>query len=452
MTVRKTSFAVSEKSKPETYRVYKRRWLMIFIFAAIYFINSAHWVQYTIIADTIKKFYNVDTTMVNMTSVVYLVPYLPLILPASYLIDKKGVRFTLLLAAIGNFFGSWLKVFSAHPNGFYIGLTGQTILAISQLFILSLPPKLAGIWFDKHQMSTACTIGVFGTQLGIATSFFLTPIVVQDHDNLDSIGDDLYRLFIFMAIYTTVNLIITILFFQEEPPTPPSEAQKLKKQENSNPIESFKKLLTNQPFVMLLCAYSINIGIYNTINTLLNPILVEHFKINGAQFAGRIGVVFVASGTFSSVVFGMILDRTKKFKEVTAVVYFMSVVGMLAFTFAVISENKLFIYLSALMFGTFVSGYLVVGYETGVELTYPESEFNSSGLLIGVSSMAGVIFTFLFTYILETTSDFWANMGMAMLLMVGTVLTLFTRNVRKRQEALDPSKLKQHIEKNTEKF
>ncbi|XP_044729456.1 uncharacterized MFS-type transporter C09D4.1-like [Chrysoperla carnea] len=429
MTVRKTSFGVSEKSKPEAYRVYKRRWFMIFIFFTIYFINSVHWVQYTIIANIIEKFYNVDPTMVNMTSVVYLIAYLPLILPASYVIDKKGVRFVLLVAASGNFIGSWLKVFSATPNGFYIGLTGQTILAVSQLFILSLPAKLAGIWFDASQMSTACTIGVFGAQLGEATGFFLTPIIVRNHKNKDDIG-----------------------IFEEEPPTAPSEAQKLKKQEYSNPIESFKKLLTNKPFVMLLCAYSISIGIYNTINTLLNPIFVEHFEDKCEQFAGRIGVIFVASGSVSSVVFGMILDKTKKFKEVTSAVYFMSVVGMLAFTFAVMSETKLFIYLSACIFGTFVSGYLVVGYETGVELTYPENEFNSAGLLIGMSSTAGGIFTFIFSDMLHKTNDFCVNMTMAGLLMIGTVLTLFTRNVRKRQEALDPSRFNVNVIKNLEKF
>ncbi|XP_044729454.1 uncharacterized MFS-type transporter C09D4.1-like [Chrysoperla carnea] len=316
---------IEDQKSTETisYRVYKRRWFMLFNFFAIFFINSAQWIQYTIIEDIVEKYYNISATMVNMTSVVYLITYLPLILPASYIMNKKGVRFALLLAAGGNFIGSWLKVFSSHPNGFYIGLIGQSILSVSQLFMLSMPPKLAGIWFDSNQMSTACTIGVFGTQLGAAAGFLVTPNVVNDHDNPDEIGQDLFMLFLIVAIITTIILILTFAFFQEEPPTPPSEAHKLKKQENednSNILQSYKRLLTNGPFLMLLSAYGLNIGIYNVINTLLNPILGPHFE-DGAKFAGNIGLIIVASGSFSAVVFGIILDKTRRFKEVTIGIY-----------------------------------------------------------------------------------------------------------------------------------
>lgn len=74
-----------------TYRVYKRRWFMLFNFFAIFFINAAQWIQYTIIEDIVEKYYNISATMVNMTSVVYLITYLPLILPASYVMNKKVI-------------------------------------------------------------------------------------------------------------------------------------------------------------------------------------------------------------------------------------------------------------------------------------------------------------------------------------------------------------------------
>lgn len=93
-----------------------------------------------------------------------------------------------------------------------------------------------------------------------------------------------------------------------------------------------------------------------------------------------------------------------------------------------------------------------MGCETGVELTYPESEFNSSGLLFGISFTISGIFTLLFTFILEKTSDFWSNMLMVALLTIGTVLTIFIRNVCKRQEALRPHNLNQNVDKKSEKF
>ncbi|XP_044730966.1 uncharacterized MFS-type transporter C09D4.1-like [Chrysoperla carnea] len=389
--------------------------------------------------------------MVNMTSVVYLLPYLPLIVPASYVIDKKGIRFTLLLAASGNFIGSLLKVFSAHPNLFFLGLFGQTISSVAQVFLLSMPPKLAGIWFDANQISLACTIGILASELGIGASFLFTPIVVRDHANMNEIGNDLFMLFLIVGIATFTILVLTILFFQEEPLTPPSEAQKLKSQESSNTIKSFKALLINPPFVMLMFAFAINIGILNSVNSLLNPILLLHFQTNGERLAGNVGVICVVFGVLGCFIFGILLDKTKKFKELSVIVYVMSVIGMLAFTFAVASENKIFIYLSAMVYG-FSSSYLVVGCETGVELTYPESEFNSSGLLFGISFTTGGIFTLLFTFILETTSDFWSNMVMVILLTIGTVLTICTRNVCKRQDALRPYNLNENVNQKIEKF
>ncbi|XP_044729455.1 uncharacterized MFS-type transporter C09D4.1-like [Chrysoperla carnea] len=374
-----------------------------------------------------------------MTSVVYLLPYLPLIVPASYVTNKKGIRFTLLLAASGNFIGSLLKVFSAHPNLFLLGLLGQTISSVAQVFLLSMPPKLAGIWFDANQISIACTIGIVGSELGVGASCLFTPMIVQDHENIDDIGHDLFMLFLIVAIATFVMLVFTIFFFQEEPLIPPSEAQKLKYEGISNTIKSFKALLTNPPFVMLLFAFAIFDGILNSVNALLNPTLLPHFQNNGERLAGYVGVIWVVFGIFGCIVFGLILDKTKKFKKLSIIVNIMSIIGMLAFTFAVASENKLFVYLSAMVFGFFSSSYMVVGCETGVELTYPESEFNSSGLLFGASFITGGVFTLLLTFILETTSEFWSNICMVVLLIIGTVFTILTRNVRKRQAALQPS-------------
>lgn len=50
-------------------------------------------------------------------------------------------------------------------------------------------------------MSTACALGVFGTQLGTAIGFVLPPFMVKNHENSDLIGDDLYRLSWVLAIY-----------------------------------------------------------------------------------------------------------------------------------------------------------------------------------------------------------------------------------------------------------
>lgn len=71
--------------------------------------------------------------------------------------------------AFGTMIGAWCKVASARPERFYMTMLGQTIVASSQVFILNLPPRLAAVWFGPSEVSTACSIGVFGNQVNTET-------------------------------------------------------------------------------------------------------------------------------------------------------------------------------------------------------------------------------------------------------------------------------------------
>lgn len=65
-----------------------------------------------------------------------------------------------------------MKVLGVHPDLFYVAFIGQSIVAASQVFILSLPAKLAAVWFGPNQVSSACSIGVFGNQVSVTTISF----------------------------------------------------------------------------------------------------------------------------------------------------------------------------------------------------------------------------------------------------------------------------------------
>ncbi|CAH2256784.1 jg10989 [Pararge aegeria aegeria] len=72
----------------EGYTVYKERWLMLTFFVVYSASNSLQWTQYTIISDIITKYYGVSSNAVSWTSMIYMVTYVPLIFPASWLLDK----------------------------------------------------------------------------------------------------------------------------------------------------------------------------------------------------------------------------------------------------------------------------------------------------------------------------------------------------------------------------
>lgn len=76
------------KKCPVEYKVYPIRWLVLFIFVLYSASNSMQWIQYTIIQDAIVKYYGVSSITVYWTSMIYMISYIPLIFPGSYLLDK----------------------------------------------------------------------------------------------------------------------------------------------------------------------------------------------------------------------------------------------------------------------------------------------------------------------------------------------------------------------------
>lgn len=85
----------SKKGATE-YTVYPIRWLVLFVFVFNSASNSMQWIQYTIIQDAIVKYYGVSSIQVYWTSMIFMITYIPLIFPASWLLDKT-VRHLLIL-------------------------------------------------------------------------------------------------------------------------------------------------------------------------------------------------------------------------------------------------------------------------------------------------------------------------------------------------------------------
>lgn len=77
---------------------------------------------------------------------------------------------------------------------------------------MSLPARVAAVWFGPNQVSSACSIGVFGNQLGIAIGFIMPPMLVKNHDgDKNLVGEDLQFMFYLVAGFTTVLLVLILI-------------------------------------------------------------------------------------------------------------------------------------------------------------------------------------------------------------------------------------------------
>ena len=432
---------MDEEMSEKKYISYPKRWFILFLFVVYSASNAFNWLDLVIISNVLEKYYDVSTMAVTWTSMIYMAVYIPLIFPATWLLQRKGLRTCIIIGSLGNCIGSWIK-FIAWQRAewcFPVLFFGQTICAIAQIFVLGIPAELAGLWFPATQVSTACAIGVFGNQVGNALGFVIPPIVVSDQKHESDyglIGTDLFNLLLGVAVITTLLFITIIFTFQDRPPTPPSRAQEIGKSEKEeNYSSSIKRLMKNTGFLLLLIGYGLNVGIFYAISSLLNTVILTNFK-DSQEDAGAIGLTICITGLAGSIICGFILDKTHQFKRTTVIIYFLSFIGMVLFTFTMTLGHIEIVYVAAGILGFFMTGYLPVGFDFGVEITYPESEGTSSGLLNASAQIFGIVWTITSERIISKGyDDRIANGILAAVLFVGSVLTLFIKPNYRRQQA-----------------
>ena len=86
-----------------------------------------------------------------------------------------------------------------------------------------------------------------------------------------------------------------------------------------------------------------------------------------------------------------------------------------------------------------MTGYLPVGFEFAAELTYPEPEGTSTGILNAGAQVFGIGFTMLYAELLLGYSDIVANVTMAILLCLGIIVTFIIKSDLRRQAAQNPA-------------
>lgn len=90
--------------------------------------------------------------------------------------------------------------------------------------------------------------------------------------------------------------------FQEEPPLPPSPAQQLQRdREDEGQVDEFwtslRRLLADKDFLLLLASWSLNVGVYCAVNTLLSQLVLPHHPVRALSpqaFVSPAGPAFLA--------------------------------------------------------------------------------------------------------------------------------------------------------------
>ncbi|XP_046630284.1 feline leukemia virus subgroup C receptor-related protein 2-like [Neodiprion virginianus] len=417
-------------------KVYKRRWLQLGLFFIYALSNDPHWTQFSSIGKTISRYYSVSPTTVSWTSSILQVTYVVMIMPVCCMIDRVGLRWACLIGSIGISIGSWIIFWSLSPDRFVTVVLGQLVITFSQVFSLTGPVKLVALWFGPNQVATATSIAFFGGPLGIGLSFFVTRMILRNHDNVEDIGRELSPVFLSAAAFSTVVTIALFFFFQDEPLVPPSRATALQvthsKVEDTRFWSTVKRVMTNKSFFAVWNTYGMGYGLFSTMCYMLNPYFLDHFE-NGEEDVGRLGILVVIAGYFCSLTFGIILDKTKQFKELGVFVYIFLLVGEILFAVGLRMEIRWLMLTGFMIFGLFAASYGSLGFELVGEVVYPELEDAYAGLLMFGNQLYGGIFSVIISSLLQNYGEIVVHGFAIAVLSLGLATSGFTEIELKRQ-------------------
>uniref|UniRef100_A0A9L0TSQ6 Major facilitator superfamily (MFS) profile domain-containing protein n=1 Tax=Equus caballus TaxID=9796 RepID=A0A9L0TSQ6_HORSE len=352
--------------------------------------NAFQWIQYASINNIFMNFYGVSTVAIDWLSLCYMLIYIPLLVPGAWLLEKLGLRTIALMAAGLNCLGAWVKLGSLKPHLFAVTMLGQVICSVAQVFILGMPSYMAAVWFRSDEVLRASTIAVLGNQLGNGLGFLVPPLLVPNIEDRDELAYHISILFYITGGVATLCFLLVII--------------------------------------------GLNVGAFYSLSTLLNRMVILHYPGEEVNVGG-IGLTIIIAGMLGTVIPVIWLDKTKTYKKTTLVVYIMTLVGMVVYTFTLDLGHLWVVFITAGTMGFFMTGYIPLGFEFAVELTYPEPEALSAGLLNVCPQVFGIIFTISQGQIIDNYGTMPGNIFLCVFLTLGVVLTAFIKGDLRRLKA-----------------
>src|SRR5659263_696075 len=140
---------------PKTdFKVYGIRWMMLILYMFVVAVNQLLWITFAPITGDATKYYGVSDLQIGILSMCFMIVYIFVSIPASWAIDKYGIRIGVGIGAVFTGVFGLLRGFAG--TDYNLLLLSQIGIAIGQPFILNAITKLAARWFPLEERATAC--------------------------------------------------------------------------------------------------------------------------------------------------------------------------------------------------------------------------------------------------------------------------------------------------------
>ena len=357
-----------------SFKIYSYRWIVLLAFMFVVAINQLLWITFAPITSSAATYYAVSDLSIGLLSMSFMIVYIVISIPASWVIDTYGIRVAVGIgAALTGMFGLLRGLMAPYYAPVLISQIG---IAIGQPFILNAVTKVAARWFPIQERATASGLGSLAMYLGIAVGMVLTPYLTLQ-SGIDGT----------LVAYGIVSVIAAVVFFgvaKERPPTPPCPPGQ---EERSLVFDGLKQALRKRDFVFLMLIFFVGLGAFNAVTTWIEDIVRPRgFSITQA---GITGGLMVAGGIMGALVMPSLSDRYRKRTPFLVLAVIGATLGLVGITYA---TSYWLLLASAFVLGFFLLSAGPIGFQYGAEIAYPAPEGTSNGLLLLMGQISGVVF------------------------------------------------------------
>lgn len=358
----------------ENFKIYGYRWVVLAVFMGVIAVNQLAWITFAPITGVAAKNYGVSDLSIGLLSMSFMIVYIIVSIPASWVIDTYGFRIAVSIGALLT--GVFGLARGLVGDNYTLVLISQIGIAVGQPFILNALTKVAARWFPILERATASGLGSLAMYLGIVIGMMVTPWLVLNYS--------INSMLLFYGIAALVAAGFFLIFSREHPPTPASPPGQ---EERSLVFDGLKQMMRMRDFLLLLAIFFIGLGVFNSVTTWIEDILRPRgFSI---LQAGVIGGLMVVGGILGALVLPILSDRYRKRVPFIILSLAAATLGLVGIAFL---DNYTLLMLSAFVMGFFLLSAGPIGFQYGAEITYPAPEGTSNGMLLMMGQISGIIF------------------------------------------------------------
>ena len=382
------------------------RWVILGIFMLVVSVNQLMWITFAPITGISASFYHVSDLSIGLLSMVFMVVYILVSIPASAIIDVYGIRVAVGIGAVlTGVFGLMRGVVGSNFTWVIIAQVG---IAIGQPFLLNAMTTVAARWFPIQERATAAGLGSLAMYFGIILGMALTPFLV--------LITGMSHMLVIYGIVSGISALIFLSLIKERPLTPTGL------EERSLVIEGMKSMLRRKNYILLLVIFFFGLGIFNAVATWIEEILSPR-GFTSTQ-AGVAGGLMILGGLAGAAIISWLSDRYRRRVPFILLALAAACIGLLGITF---STNYILLLISAFILGFFLLSAGPIGFQYGAEIAFPAPEGTSNGLLLLMGQVSGIAFIFGMDFFKNPTTGSMTN---SLLILTGLLflsLILATR-------------------------